>query len=205
MAQLKTQLTLEEFLALPSGDVTYEFVNGEAVPKYSYDEMSAVATTGGTPATRCSPKFFHSTIQKALLILLDQCLQNQGRVEVEWAVKLKLDHQDWVPVPDLTYVSYNLLSADWLEDEACPVTPELVIEIISPGQTFGEMTEKATDYLKAGILWVWVVDTKARTITVFAPSSLPVTYRENQVISDEKLPGLEITPNAVFQRAGLIK
>ncbi|MDJ0801119.1 MAG: Uma2 family endonuclease [Calothrix sp. MO_167.B12] len=191
MAQLKTQLTLEEFLALPSGDVTYEFVNGEAVPKYSNDEMS--------------PKFFHSTIQKALLILLDQCLQNQGRVEVEWAVKLKLDHQDWVPVPDLTYVSYNLLSADWLEDEACPVTPELVIEIISPGQTFGEMTEKATDYLKAGILWVWVVDTKARIITVFAPSSLPVTYRENQVISDKKLPGLEITPNAVFQRAGLIK
>ncbi|MDJ0615963.1 MAG: Uma2 family endonuclease [Calothrix sp. MO_192.B10] len=191
MAQLKTQLTLEEFLALPSGDVTYEFVNGEAVPKYSNDEMS--------------PKFFHSTIQKALLILLDQCLQNQGRVEVEWAVKLKINHQDWVPVPDLTYVSYDLLSADWLEDEACPVTPELVIEIISPGQTFGEMTEKATDYLKAGILWVWVVDTKARTITVFAPSSLPVTYRENQVISDEKLPGLEITPNAVFQRAGLIK
>ncbi|MGD1872924.1 MAG: Uma2 family endonuclease [Mastigocoleus sp.] len=191
MTRLKTKLTIEEFLTLTQGDVTYEFVNGEAVPKYKSDEMS--------------PKFFHSTIQKALLILLDQCLQNQGRVEVEWAVKLKLNNEDWIPVPDLTYISYNRLPAEWLEDEACPVAPELVIEIISPGQTFGEMTEKATNYLTSGILWVWVVDTKARTITVFAPACVPLTYRDNLIIKDNLLPELEITPNQVFQRAGLIQ
>ena len=54
---------------------------------------------------------------------------------------------------DLTYVSYHRLAADWLEDEACPVIPELVIEIISPGQTFGDMIDKATYYLQAGILY----------------------------------------------------
>ena len=190
MTQLKTKLTLEEFLALPESDITYEFVNGEAVPKYKNDEMS--------------PKFFHSTIQKTLLILLDQCLQNQGRVEVEWAVKLKLNHKDWLPVPDLTYISYDRLGADWLQDEACPITPELVIEIISPGQTFGEMTEKAADYIKAGVARVWVVDTRAKTITIFAPACVPVTYRDNLIIKDDLLPELEITPNQVFQRAGLI-
>lgn len=183
------RLTLEQFLALPEGDVTYEFVNGEAVPKYKDDEMS--------------PKFFHSTVQKTLLILLDQCFHNQGRVEVEWAVKLKRQNQDWMPIPDLTYVSYNRLPADWLLDEACPIAPELVIEIISPGQTFGEIAEKATDYLKGGVSRVWVVDTKARTVTVFALSSLPITYRDHQVITDDLLPELEITPNAIFQRAGL--
>lgn len=183
------RLTLEQFLALPEGDVTYEFVNGEAVPKYKDDEMS--------------PKFFHSTVQKTLLILLDQCFHNQGRVEVEWAVKLKRQNQDWMPIPDLTYVSYNRLPADWLLDEACPIAPELVIEIISPGQTFGEIAEKATDYLKGGVSRVWVVDTKARTVTVFALSSLPITYRHHQVITDDLLPELEITPNAIFQRAGL--
>ncbi|MBD2301539.1 Uma2 family endonuclease [Nostoc sp. FACHB-190] len=183
------RLTLEEFLALPEGDITYEFVNGEAVPKYKNDEMS--------------PKFFHSKVQKSLLILLDQCLHSQGHVQVEWAVKLKLQNQDWMLVPDLTYVSYQRLSADWLLDEACPVAPELVIEIISPGQTFGEIAEKATDYLNAGVSRVWVIDPKARTITVFAPSSLPITYRSHQIITDDLLPELEITPNAIFQRAGL--
>lgn len=190
MTQLTAKLTLEEFLALPESDVTYEFVNGAAVPKYKDDEMS--------------PKFFHSRFQKTLLILLDQCLQNNGRVEVEWAIKLKIKNEDWLPVPDLTYVSYNLLPADWLKDEPCPVAPELVVEIISPGQTFGEMTEKAASYINAGVLRVWIVDTKAKTITIFAPDRVPVTYRDNLTISDDLLPGLEITPNEVFQRAGLI-
>lgn len=184
------RLTLEEFLALPEGDVTYEFVNGAAVPKYKDDEMS--------------PKFFHSRFQKTLLILLDQCLRNNGRVEVEWAIKLKIANDNWMPVPDLTYVSYNLLPADWLKDEACPVPPELVIEIISPGQTFGEMMEKAADYIQAGVARVWIVDTKARTITVFAPACVPATYRDDRLISDDLLPGLAITPQEVFQRAGLI-
>jgi Uma2 family endonuclease len=184
------RLTLEEFLALPGGDVTYEFVNGAAVPKYKDDEMS--------------PKFFHSRFQKTLLILLDKCLQNNGRVEVEWGIRLKIENENWVPVPDLTYISYNLLPADWLKDEPCPVPPELVVEIISPGQTFGEMAEKAADYIKAGILRVWIVDTQARTITVFAPACVPVTYRDQLIISDNILPGLKITPHEVFQRAGLI-
>ncbi|MBD2447639.1 Uma2 family endonuclease [Nostoc sp. FACHB-152] len=183
------RLTLEEFLALPDEDVKYEFVNGEAVPKYKNDEMS--------------PKFFHGSTTVALLLILSAWAEKKGRVVVEWAIKLTRNEQDWVPIPDLTYVSYNRLPVDWLKDEACPVTPELVIEIISPGQTFGDMAEKATDYLKAGVSRVWVVDTKARTITVFAPTSFPITYRDHQIITDELLPELEITPNAIFQRAGL--
>jgi hypothetical protein len=43
------RLTLEDFIVLTEGDVTYEFVNGEAVRKYKNDEMSAVATTGVPP------------------------------------------------------------------------------------------------------------------------------------------------------------
>ncbi len=35
MAQLKTQLTIKEFLALPEEDITYELVDGEAKPKMS--------------------------------------------------------------------------------------------------------------------------------------------------------------------------
>lgn len=190
MVQSSNQrLTLEEFLALLEGDIRYEFVNGEAVPKYKDNQMS--------------PKFFHSSTTGALFLLLSAWTQAKGRVVIEWAIKLTRNQQDWIPVPDLTYISYNRLPADWLLDEACPVAPELVIEIISPGQTFGEIAEKATDYLKAGVYRVWVVDTKARTVTVFAPSSLPITYRSHQIITDDLLPQLEITPHAIFQRAGL--
>ncbi len=191
MSQLKNQLTVEEFLALPGNDTAYEFVNGEAVPKYKNEQMS--------------PKFFHGSTTGALFILLSTWAQDQGRVVVEWGVKLTRNQENWIPVPDLTYVSYNRLPADWLKDEACPVIPELAIEIISPGQTFGDMIDKATYYLQSGILLVWIVDTISPTITVFTLSSLPVTFRGNQIISYEILPGLEITPHTIFQRAGLIR
>ncbi|WP_442947436.1 hypothetical protein [Nostoc sp.] len=54
MIQLKTQLTLEEFLALPEGDIISELIDGEAVPKFKNDEIRA--------------KFFHSSITGALFI-----------------------------------------------------------------------------------------------------------------------------------------
>jgi Uma2 family endonuclease len=108
-----------------------------------------------------------------------------------------------VPIPDLLYVSYDRLAADWPEDGPCPVAPELVIEIISPGQTFGEMVEKATDYLSAGVLRVWVVDPKAQSITVFSADAAPVTYRGDRSLTDPLFPGLEFTSQQVFQKAGL--
>ncbi|MDF2388810.1 Uma2 family endonuclease [Nostoc ellipsosporum NOK] len=187
MNQLKTQLTLEKFLALPEGDIIYELIDGEAIPKFKNDEMS--------------PKFFHSSITGALFILLSAWAQAKGRVVIEWAIKLMRNQQDWVPVPDLTYVSYNRLAADWLQDEACPVPPELVIEIISPGQSFGEMTEKATDYLNAQVQRVWIIDTRAKTITIFYPDALPQTKRGNNSLEDSLFPELQITPQQIFQQA----
>lgn len=184
MVQATRKLTLEEFLALPEGDVTYELVSGKAVPKVS-------------------PKRFHASVQKALLILMDAWSQSRGHLYPEWAVILKRNNEDWVPVPDLTYVSYDRLPPDWMLDEACPVAPELAMEIISPGQTFGEMTEKATDYLAAGVSRVWIVDSQARSITAFLPESLPRTYRDNIPIADPLLPELELTAQQVFQQAGL--
>ena len=47
-----------------------------------------------------------------------------------------------------------------------------MIEIISPGQTFGDMIEKATYYLQAGVSLVWVVDTISQAITVGSISPL---------------------------------
>lgn len=188
MIKLQRQLTLEEFLALPEGDITYELIDGEAVPKFKNDEMS--------------PKFFHSSITGALFILLSAWAEGKGRVVIEWAIKLTRNQQNWVAVADLTYVSYNRLAADWLQDDACPVAPELVIEIISPGQTFGEMTEKATDYLKAKVQRVWIIDTRAKTITIFYPEhALPQTKRGTDSLEDSLLPGLQITPQQIFQQA----
>jgi Uma2 family endonuclease len=177
-------LTLEEFLALPETDITYELKDGQAIPKMS-------------------PKFFHSSITGAIYLILRQWCQKRGRVGIEWAVILTRNGKTWVPVPDLTYVSFERLPADWMKDEACPVAPELVIEIISPGQSFGDLVEKAADYLNAGVLKVWIVDTQARSITIFYPEKPPQTLRGTSLLTNSLLEGLQLTPQQIFQQAGL--
>ncbi len=153
MAYSTTKFSLQEFLDLRAND-RYEFIDGEIRRKMS-------------------PKYKHSRLQGRLFRLLDDwgTVQQCGRVCPEWAVVLKRREQDWVPVPDLTYVSYEKLSVEWEEDEPCPVQPELVIEIISPGQSFGEMTSKATDYLLAGVDRLWIVDNQAQSMEYAANSN----------------------------------
>ena len=184
MIQTKTQLTLEEFFALPEGegDITYELIDGQALPKMS-------------------PKKFHSRLTRTLIKILEQWGDERGEIGLEWETQLTRKRRDWVPVPDVLYVSYERLSPDWNEDEACPVVPELVIEIISPEQTFGQLAAKARDYLDAKVLRVWVVDSKARSITVFYPDAAPQTYMGDTLLKDPLFDGLEFTAEQLFQMA----
>jgi Uma2 family endonuclease len=177
----KTKFSLQEFLDLPESGDRSELIDEKIVSKVS-------------------PKYKHASVQGRLLLLMDDwCAQEQfGRVCPEWAVVLKRNGIDWVPVPDITYVSYNRLSADWEEDAPCPIPPELVIEIISPGQSFGEMTSKASDYLRAGVDRVWIIDNQGLSISVFGNSELPQTIRIDDTISDSLLPGLEIALTDIF-------
>lgn len=184
MTQTQYRLTLKEFLAMPESDITYELVEGEAIPKMS-------------------PKRFHSRVTGALYTLLNQWCPQRGEVNPEWAIALKRQGEDWVPVPDLTYVSYQRLPVEVMEDEACPVPPELVIEIISQGQRFGQLVQKATDYLEAGVSRVWVIDPQARSITVFYPDARPRTYTKDELITDSLLDGLRLTPQQIFGEARL--
>ncbi|HYW18688.1 MAG TPA: Uma2 family endonuclease [Nodularia sp. (in: cyanobacteria)] len=184
MTQLKSQLTLKEYLALPFGDITYELIDGEAKPKMA-------------------SKRFHSRITGAIVSFLTQWAQNRGEVGINWAVTLKRQNKDWVPVPDLLYVSYSRLCSEVIEDEPCPIPPDLAIEIISPDQSFGQMSAKATDYLDAGVMEVWVVDARAKTVTIFYPDNRPQTKTGEDSLEDSLLEGLQITPQQIFQQAGI--
>jgi Uma2 family endonuclease len=116
-------------------------------------------------------------------------------------VVLKRNGNDWVSVPDLLYVSYNLLSLDWGEDAPCPVLPELMIEIVSPEQTFNQLAQKAIDYLSAGIGRVWVIFSPMRSITVFLGDRPPETYYGDRFLVDDLFPNLAVRAEQFFVKA----
>ena len=180
--EVKQPLTLEEFLQLPDVDESYELIEGSAIKKMS-------------------PKFFHSSLTTVFWVELSAWCDGFGRVRVEWSVILKRRGKDWVPVPDLLYVSHERLAADWCEDAPCPVLPELVIEIVSPDQTFNQLAQKAMDYLSAGVDRVWVVYPPMRSLTVFFADRPPETYRGDRLLTDDLFPNLAITSEQFFIKA----
>ena len=171
------KLNKVEFWALAdAADITYELIDGIAIPKMS-------------------PKYFHARSARRILNILEEWAKNRGRAEMEWAFDLS---EDSTPVPDLIYVSFERLPESWNENAACPVSPELAIEIISPGQTFGQMTQKASNYLTGGVLQVWVVDPAAKSVTVFYPDRAHTTYVGDGVIKDALFPELAIALDRIF-------
>lgn len=54
----------------------------------------------------------------------------------------KRNGSPWVPTPDLTHVSYERLARSWRCNEACPISYDLAIKIISLDQTFKQLEVK---------------------------------------------------------------
>ncbi|MGK7958215.1 MAG: Uma2 family endonuclease, partial [Crocosphaera sp.] len=76
IAQIK--LSLEQFLTLPEGDITYELIEGKVQPKIY-------------------PKRFHSRLTGTLYLLLTNWSQSKGEVGIEWGVTLQKNGKNWVP------------------------------------------------------------------------------------------------------------
>jgi Uma2 family endonuclease len=177
MISRKTKLSKAEFWQLADhSDITYELIKGEAIPKMS-------------------PKYFHSRVTLRLARILADCLETHGRVGVEWAFDL---NDDSTPVPDLIYVSFERLSMEWHENLACPVAPDLAVEIISPGQSFGQLASKAQSYLAAGVQQVWIIDPQVQSLTIMYPDQAPETLLASAIIPSHFLPGIEITIDQLF-------
>jgi Uma2 family endonuclease len=60
------------------------------------------------------------------------------------------------------------------------------------------MTQKASHYLASGVLRVWVIDPASKSLTVFYADLAPITYTEEQIITDPLFPELSIGTNQLF-------
>ena len=78
--------------------------------------------------------------------------------------------------------------------------PVLAVEILSPRDSQGEITEKVRIYLAMGVALVWVVDPNFRTVLVHRPEAEPELFNRTQELSGEPhLPGFRILVARIFE------
>ena len=67
--------------------------------------------------------------------------------------------------------------------------PDVAVEILSPSDRSSGIQEKTLDYLAAGARLVWIVDPRARTVTVFRADGTARLLRESDTLDGEGVLG----------------
>jgi Uma2 family endonuclease len=106
--------------------------------------------------------------------------------------------------PDLFFLS-SARESEWrdrLSEPRLEIAPDLVIELLSPSDTYQRWKEKLQDYHQLGVREVWAVDVEAGEIEVLVREE--GGYRSlgwfsgEQLVPTQVLTGLTLTPAEVF-------
>lgn len=99
------------------------------------------------------------------------------------AVRLDLDHTDWVE-PDIVVVC----DPTKLSDRGCEGAPDLVVEVVSPSSRARDYIRKTPRYLQAGVRELWIVDPDARQTIVYRTSDTSPEGLLSSYSFDEAVP-----------------
>lgn len=121
----------------------------------------------GVLVVRELPGLRHARVALDLAIRLGTYVRaaGLGRVYAEAGFKLATD-PDTVRGPDLAFIGRDRLPDP--EPAGFPdFAPDLVVEVLSPGDRAGEVLAKVADWLSAGTRLVWVIDPARRAARVY--------------------------------------
>jgi Uma2 family endonuclease len=105
-----------------------------------------------------------------------------------------------VRIPDLSFVSWRQLPNRMIPTTPIPhLAPDLAVEVLSKGNTPGEMVRKLKDYFFAGVRLVWLVHPGKRCVEVFtAPDQSRIVTEDESLDGGEVLPGLVLPLRDLF-------
>lgn len=106
---------------------------------------------------------------------------------------------DTVRAPDVAFVSRERLEQIGTTRKFFPAAPDLAVEVLSPGDTVGEVDEKIEEWLNAGVRLVWIVNPKRRTITVYRSlTDIVLLTEQDELDGQEVVPGFRCKVAEVF-------
>ncbi len=109
---------------------------------------------------------------------------------------------DTVRGPDVAFVTWDRMPNGQIPTDPIPdLVPNFVIEVLSPSNTYAEMSRKRREYFHAGVELLWMVDHRNRTVTVFRSTQDATVYLEDNTIDGgHVLPGWQVNIAELFSR-----
>jgi Uma2 family endonuclease len=183
MSDLSTRArTAEELLRLPDGDRRLELVEGEL------REMPPAGAEHGTVA-------FHI----AALLERHIAANDAGRGFAAETGFILARNPDTVRAPDAAFVSRERAERAGRVTGYWPGAPDLAVEVVSPGDAYSGLHDKALAWLAAGTQVVLVADPATRRVTLYrSPANVTVLEGDQAVDCSPALPGFAPPARAFF-------
>jgi Uma2 family endonuclease len=109
--------------------------------------------------------------------------------------------RDTVRSPDVAFVTQRQLPKEGIGSGWLSVSPDLVVEILSPNETASELEEKIRDYHAAGTHLFWIVDPALRIVSIRSASAPERWLREGDTLDGgDILPGFALPVTRLFDR-----
>src|SRR6266851_3686598 len=157
--------TADDLLQMPDDGFRYELVRGEL------RKMSPAGQRHGRIAIRVSTSLDNHVTTNKL-----------GAVYAAETGFLISSDPDTVRAPDVAFVSQKRIEEVGDVEGYWPGAPDLVVEVISPGDTYTEVEEKVLEWLDAGARMVVVVNPRKRAVTVYRSLTDIVVLTENETL-----------------------
>ena len=165
-------ITADELLQLYSRGVRGELIRGE---------LCETMPTGGRHG---------ETVVNIVFFLRSFIFPRRlGRLAASDSGVLLERDPDTVREPDIAYISAERLPLDVEVTGYYEVVPDLVVEVVSPGDSASEVMDKALMWLSFGARMVWAVNPQSRSVDIYRPDERTVTLTET-----DTLDGLDILP-----------
>jgi Uma2 family endonuclease len=168
MATAEKLLTAEEFEQLPDDGKRYELIDGEL------REMAPTVN-------------WYGEVELNLGTLLNVHVRPRGlgRVSCGEVLYIVRRNPDRVRTADIAFLRQERVPSLEARQHIMEVIPDLVVEILSKGDTIEEISDKIDDWLGAGVRMLWIVDPFRRTVTIYQPESDPTLLGEHGVLDGD--------------------
>lgn len=216
MTSERRPVTADELLAMPRDGNRYELIRGTLVPKEPTGEplMTAQDLLGlprgqgkryelirGMLVEKMPTGDQHADVTGLTHYFLTQYTFESGNGVTrtgEPGFRLETD-PDTVRAPDVAWISSGRIPD---ETQGYPeMTPDLAIEVKSPGNSNPEMGEKASMWLAYGSGQVWILNPENTTVTVRRLYSEAIVLSENDLLDGgDLLPGFSTEVWRLFRR-----
>jgi len=150
----------------------------------------------------------HGDVQSNLLTALIGFIAARkiGKVYVDTPFVLTHERQ-WVKgsrVPDLMYfvsarlAAYKSADSDY-GHKPFVLVPDLAVEIVSPTDSYSQVTQKIKAYLKDGVRLVWVFDLERKVVQIYQADHTEIEVQGDGLLTGgDVIPGFEVTVNSLF-------